>query len=153
MYPIVARGTAFVSAIVLLLSLMTVTLAQESDLDATIRAAILSDPRSSQMTEAEIDAMVAALSQEAESQGVTPEDITWRPQDPATFDQETSTAEGCGYPAFICALNDAFGFSGYPLLIPLLLGITSALLLFVIGSILLHIHGHHPIRGLLSRNS
>lgn len=145
-------GAIVLLGFMLLAAFATIAYAQEdSDLRATIRAAILSDPRSASMTEEEIDAMVTALASEAETQGVTSEDIMWRPQDPTTF-EETSDQSGqtCGYAAFICALNDAFGFSGSPLIIPLLLGITSALLLFVIGSILLHSHGHHPLRGLMS---
>ncbi|MBI2612255.1 hypothetical protein HYW59_00350 [Candidatus Kaiserbacteria bacterium] len=146
------RGAAFLVALILLMGFVTLAFAQDStDLQATIRAAILSDPRSSGMTEEEIDAMVAALASEAEMQGVTSQDIMWRPQDPASFDEVGSgSGETCGYSAFLCALNDAFGFSGSPLIIPLLLGVCSALLLFVLGSILLHTHGHHPVRGSLS---
>lgn len=145
------RGAVLVVSITVVLFFGAFANAQDtSELEATIRAAIVSDPRSAEMTEAEIDAMVAALVSEAEGQGVTSEDITWRPQDPSTLDQESSSsAEACGYAAFLCALNDAFGFSGYPLLIPLLLGVSSALLLFVIGSILLHSHRHHPLHGQL----
>lgn len=146
-------GAIVLLGFILVAAFATIAYAQEdSDLRATIRAAILSDPRSASMTQEEIDAMVTALASEAETQGVTSEDITWRPQDPATFD-ETQSSQACGYPAYLCALNDAFGFSGSPLIIPLLLGISSALLLFVIGSILLHSHGHHPLRGLMSSSS
>lgn len=145
-------GAIFVCALVLLFAFASLAAAQENaDLQSTIRAAILSDPRSSQMSEEEIDAMVAALAEEAQAQGVTSEDILWRPQDPASFEEAgDSSTESCGYASFLCALNDAFGFSGSPLIIPLLLGICSALLLFVLGSILLHSHGHHPVRGSLS---
>jgi len=145
-------GAIFVCALILLFVFASLAAAQENaDLQSTIRAAILSDPRSSQMSEEEIDAMVVALAEEAEVQGVTSEDIMWRPQDPASFEEAgDSSGEACGYAAFLCALNDAFGFSGSPLIIPLLLGITSALLLFVLGSILLHTHGHHPVRGSIS---
>ena len=53
----------------------------DSELRETVRAAILADPRSAQMSEADVDSMVAALAGEAEAQGVTSEDIAWRPQD------------------------------------------------------------------------
>ncbi|MEK7509826.1 MAG: hypothetical protein AAB605_03880 [Patescibacteria group bacterium] len=46
-------------------------LAQEEDtLRATIRADIMSDPRSSEMSPTEIDALVSALAMQAEEQGV-----------------------------------------------------------------------------------
>ncbi len=125
--------------------------AQEGDLEATIRAVILSDPRSAEMTEVEVNAMVAALASAASEQGMSPEDIVWRPQDDSTFSGvEEGGGEACGYPVFLCSLNEAFGFSGDSLVIPLVLGVCSALLLFVLGSILLHVHGHHPVRGPIS---
>lgn len=127
----------------------------ESDavLAATIREAILSDPRSAEMSEADIEAMVAALAKEVGAQGITSGDIAWRPQDPAPWAETSDRSESaCGYSAFICSLNEAFGFSGSPLVIPLLLGVCSAILLFVIGSILLHHHGHHPLAGALRKD-
>lgn len=126
-----------------------------AELEATIRAAILSDPRSAEMTEAEIDAMVVALVEEAAATGMSSEEISWRPEVPApwadTADQ--APAETCAYSAFLCALNDAFGFSEFPFLIPFMLVITSAILLFVIGSILLHHHGHHAFAGDLRKEA
>jgi len=119
--------------------------AGNASLSETIRAAILSDPRTAQMTEAEIDAMVAALAEEAEAQGVTSYDILWQPQEPVV----EAVVEQCGSMSFLCALNEAFGLDGSDVGIPIGLGIVSALLLFVIGSILLHKHGHHPVVGSL----
>lgn len=123
-----------------------------AELEATIREAILSDPRSAEMTEADIDAMVAGLAEEAAAQNLSVSDITWRPQvgEPIS-DAASQSEEACPYATLLCALNDAFGFSEFPFLIPLLLAITSAILLFVIGSILLHHHGHHPFAGNLRR--
>lgn len=141
------------SALMLLSGSVGLVQAQEgADLSATIREAILTDPRSSEMTETEIDAMVSVLAAEAEAQGVSSDDITWRPQDPATFAAGAEVSgETCGYAAFLCALNESFGFDGSDPAIPIGLGISSALLLFIIGSILLHIHGHHPFAGNLRR--
>ncbi|MBI4094115.1 hypothetical protein HY417_04075 [Candidatus Kaiserbacteria bacterium] len=123
-----------------------------AELEATIRAAVLSDPRSAEMTEADVDAIVSVLVTEAIEHDVSAEDITWRPEVPAPW-SETADQPGaaCSYGALLCALNDAFGFSDSFLLIPLLLAITSAILLFVIGSILLHHHGHHAFAGNLRR--
>lgn len=140
-------------AITLMLFAVPVLAQSSGELEATIRAAITSDPRSAEMTEEDIDAMVVALVEEAETAGVSSEQITWRPEIPAPWADtpEQGPADACPYAAFLCALNDAFGFSEFPFLIPILLAITSAILLFVIGSILLHHHGHHPFAGNLQK--
>lgn len=122
-----------------------------TELEVTIREAILSDPRSAEMTEAEIDALVASLGEEAATQNFSSADITWRPLEGATSEEASQSEEACPYAQVLCALNDAFGFTEFPFLIPLLFAITSAILLFVIGSILLHHHGHHPFAGNLRR--
>ncbi|MEK9153937.1 MAG: hypothetical protein AAB798_00530 [Patescibacteria group bacterium] len=143
----------FVSAIAfLILALMTpiVIHAQtDDDLSATVRAAILSDPRTAELSEAEIESMVTSLAEGAAVQGITSEDITWRPQE-----EVAKSGAVCGnLPVFFCALNQAFGFDGSDLVIPIGLVVSSALLLFLIGSILLHQHGHHPIAGRISTPS
>jgi hypothetical protein len=122
--------------------------ATEADLSATIRAAVLSDPRSQSMTEAEIDALVAALAQEAEGQGVSTHDILWRPQEIS----QPVPQEGVATCNFLCMLNQAFGLDGSDVAIPIGLGITAGILLFVIGSILHHRFGHHPVAGDLKVN-
>lgn len=130
------------------LPLVTSAQAANEDLRATIRAAILSDPRTAQMSEAEVESMVEALSAEAETQGVTSDDIVWRPAEPVQEPVPQEEATTCGsMPTFFCTLNEALGLDGSDIAIPIVLGITAALLLFVIGSILLHRHGHHPIAG------
>ena len=114
------------------------------DLRATIRAAILSDPRTAEMSEAEIDAMVGALAEEASVQGVGSSDIMWRPIEYGV----PVSADRCGsLPEFFCTVNEAFGFDGSDFTIPIGLGVSAAFLLFVIGSLLLHRHGHHPVQG------
>ncbi len=134
----------FATAFVLFFSAETFAQESDAELRATIRAAIMSDPRTSDLTEAEIEGMVDALVGEAEAQGVTSQDIVWRPEEPAPAPVPPS----CGsMPALLCALNEALGFDGSDVKIPIGLGITSALLLFVIGSMLLHHHGHHPVAG------
>lgn len=141
-----------ISLIVILAGGSTAFAQGSAELEATIREVILSDPRSADMTEASIDAMVAALLTEAETQGVTPADIVWRPDEEAPWiGSEDGAGAACGYSTFLCAINEAFGFSGSPLVIPLLLAITSAILLFVIGSMLLHFYGHHPFAGNLRK--
>jgi hypothetical protein len=51
----------------------------QSALDATIRAAIMQDPRSASLTSTQIDAMVTALSAKAQTQGLTAQNIAYRP--------------------------------------------------------------------------
>ena len=116
---------------------------QHADLKSTIRAAIESDPRSSGMSDSELEGMATALSDEAAQQGVTASDIAWRP----TEDQMVRESECGNINSFLCALTDAFGFTGSDLVIPIGLGVTSAFLLFVLGTMLLRHHGHHPLAG------
>lgn len=138
------RSAAIIVALALVFGYVLLANAEEnSDLEATVRAAILSDPRTAQMSEAEIDAMVAALAAEAETQGVTSEDIIWRPQE-----QAADAGEGAPSCNFLCALSQAFGFDGSDLTIPIALAVASGVLLFLIG-MLLHRLGRHPVIGRL----
>ncbi|HVM73613.1 MAG TPA: hypothetical protein VMU13_01905 [Candidatus Paceibacterota bacterium] len=50
-----------------------------SALSATIRAAIMQDPRSATLSATQIDSMVAALSAKAQTQGLTVQDIAYQP--------------------------------------------------------------------------
>jgi len=50
----------------------------QSALDATIRAAIMQDPRSASLTSVQIDEMVTALSAKAQTQGLTAQSIAYR---------------------------------------------------------------------------
>ena len=140
------RSTWAVALLVLALALPVVMHAQtQDDLRATVRAAILTDPRTAELSETDIEVMVAALTEEAAAQGITSEDLTWRPQ------EEGAPDAACGaMPSFFCTLNQAFGFDGSDLAIPIGLVVSSALLLFLIGSLLLHQHGRHPVAGPLS---
>ena len=140
-------STGAVALLVLALATPVVIHAQaQDDLRATVRAAILTDPRTAELSETDIEVMVAALTEGAAAQGITSEDIAWRPQE-----EGDTTSAACGsMPAFFCTLNQAFGFDGSDTAIPIGLAVSSALLLFLIGSILLHQHGRHPIAGQLS---
>jgi hypothetical protein len=116
--------------------------AEELELRSTIRAAILSDSRSQTMTEAEVDAMVLALTRQAQSVGMTAEDIVWRPTDANTAEGE-GTAGACD--GFLCALNRAFGFDGSDYTIPIWLGASALMLILLIAGLLeyQHIHKKH----------
>jgi len=128
------RAFLLVALCIACFALMPVlSLAQESDLSATIRAALLSDPETANLSEAELDAMVAALATEAEEQGVTGEDIAWRPSEMAPAGMAAEQADTCGnVPGFLCALNESLGFAGGNTLIPLWLFISSSALLLLL---------------------
>ncbi len=127
-----------VLALALALTLPILVLAQEDEMHATVRAAIMQDPRTQGMSQEQIDAMVNLLADHAQQQGVTPQDITWRPADTSA----TPVAACAGLPQFFCTFSEAFGFSGPYFFIALALGASAAFLLFVIGMILHH-RGHH----------
>ena len=56
--------------------------ALDATIRATIRAAIMQDPRSANLTPAQISAMVTALSAQAQTKGLTAQDIAYRPGTP-----------------------------------------------------------------------
>ncbi len=137
----ITRFSIAILAFVLILSALPflVHAQGEDELHATIRAAIMSDPRSSSMSEAEVNALVDELAAGAEKEGVTANDISWRPQSPDSFNAANYGTSPCG---FFCKVNEAFGITGSAPLIAVTLGIVAAILLFVIG-MLLHHRGHH----------
>ena len=109
---------------------------QEDELRATIRSEILSDERSRDMSETEVDLLVDALAGQAQAEGMTAEDITWQPSEDAAF-EESASCEG-----FLCALNHAFGFDGSDYTIPIMLGACALALIFIIATILEYHHLH-----------
>jgi hypothetical protein len=110
--------------------------ATSSELSATIRAELLSDPRTSSLSSAQLDAMVSLLTQQAAAQGVTAHDIQWRPQ---TFSNSGATPavqqESCAG-NFTCVLDEAFGFIGPDTLIPFSLGLASMGLIWIIAEMI-----------------
>ena len=112
----------------------------ECRLNATIRAALYGDPRTATMSQAQIDAMVSALSQRAQQKGLTPSDITWRPLPTSG----TTAANSCaGFPVYLCTINDAFGFEGPDYFIPIWLA-ACALLFLIINALQAH-HRRPPV--------
>ena len=69
--------------------------AKDDDLTATVRGAILSDPRSETMSQTEVDAMVNALVEEARVKGVTAEDIVWWPEEEGLRSEERRVGKEC----------------------------------------------------------
>lgn len=128
---------AAVSAAVMI-AVPMIALAEQSALSQAIRAEIMKDPRSANISKVQMDSMVASLAQTAQAQGVSEADITWRP---ATADGSVQEQGTCD---FLCQINNIFGFGGDDYTIPLGLGITSALLILFI-SLMLHRHHKHGI--------
>lgn len=119
-----------------------------NDLSATIRAQLLSDPRTATLSQTQFDAMVQLLSQEVQKRGLTTEDLTWRPQ-PAqyTFGSMSPAApavEQCD--TIACLASEAFGFSGPDTLIAFVLGATSMGLVWILAEMLhRRRYSHSPV--------
>jgi len=84
---LVARRIQLIVGIAIVASLMVPLLihaqaTSQSALDATIRAAIMQDPRSANLSAAQINSMVVALSAQAQTQGLTAQNIAYRPGTP-----------------------------------------------------------------------
>ena len=113
--------------------------AQEStsDLSATIRAEILSDPRTAGLSEAEIDAVVDLLTQEAQKQGITSQAIQWQPESTERFvaGETAAPAPECAG-GFLCAMSEAFGFVGADTTIPFTLGAASMGLIWILAEMI-----------------
>lgn len=111
-------------------------IATSSELQATVRAELLSDPRTSSLSSAQLDAMVSLLTEQAQAQGITAHDIMWRPQ---TFSNSGATVaaqqESCAG-NFTCVMDEAFGFIGPDTLIPFSLGLASMGLIWIIAEMI-----------------
>ena len=105
----------------------------QSDLRSEIRAELLSDPRTSGLSSAQIDAMVDLLAEEAQRQGMTVEDIHWRPQTFSSGQNGVAQENSCAASAFLCMFNEAFGFAGNDPTIPFVLGAGSMGLVWIIA--------------------
>lgn len=104
---------------------------QEGDaqLRDTIRGAILMDPRSHSMTPEELESLVAALTREAEADGLTSDDVLWRPTGEAVGSAQVPPCDN-----FLCQLNRAFGFDGSDYTIPIWLAACSLALIFIFAA-------------------
>jgi len=112
--------------------------AAPADLSTTIRAELLSDPRTSSLSSAQLDAMVQLLTQKAQAQGITASDITWHPQQSFAPGAPVAPVESCAG-NFTCTFDEAFGFVGPDTSIPFLLGMASMGLIWIIAEM---IHRH-----------
>ncbi len=106
-----------------------------TELSTAIRAALLKDPRASSLTSVQLDAMIEALSAQAKSQGVTAQDIAYRPGTlvPLTPVSYAGSSGACtDISAAFCTLGQALGFDNPNKEVPIGLWITSGLLIFII---------------------
>ncbi len=133
---VVSRQRLLVLVALLLLSAPFFARAQTDDLQTSVRAALLRDPRTASLTASQVDAMVQLIAGEATERGITARDIEWRPRQEPSF-VATDGGTSCGnIPRVLCMLNTAFGFSGSDPTIAVGLGVTSGVLVLVIGAIL-----------------
>ncbi|MBI5457725.1 hypothetical protein HY971_03305 [Candidatus Kaiserbacteria bacterium] len=117
---------------------------QNTELQATIRGAILSDPRTSSLSQTQIDSIVSVLAQEAEKQGITSEDIQWRPQNAEQFASGEAVPAGAACAGgFLCTMSEAFGFVGVDTTIPFTLGAASMGLVWILAE-MIH-RRRHPV--------
>lgn len=142
------RNVLLLATLAVALLIPTTIYGQEAsaDLRATIRAELLSDPRTSSLSQAQIDVLVDLLSEEAEKQGITSEDIQWRPESTERFVAIESAApeavECAG--GFLCIMTEAFGFVGADTTIPFTLGAASMGLVWILAE-MIH-RRRHPIQ-------
>lgn len=108
------------------------------ELRATIRAELLSDPRTSGLSETQIDTAVNILTQEAEKRGISSQDIQWRPQSTERFVAAESAAPAAAECAggFLCTMSEAFGFIGADTTIPFTLGAASMGLVWILAEMI-----------------
>jgi hypothetical protein len=121
--------------------------APDSQLRATIYAQITSDPRSQTMTQAQIYSMVNALTLQAEQQGLTASQITYRPQ-VAGAQAYGLTLTPCTDVS--CSISRAFGLDGSIPLIPIAFFVLAALFILIFG--IMREMGH-PHTQFMSRSS
>jgi hypothetical protein len=121
----------FAAAIMLLgVSMAHAQTTDQNQLRATILAQIMADPRSKTMTQAQIYSTVNALTEQAEAQGLTASQITYRPTAPGA--PTAASTFGFGNCTDVsCALGNAFGLNGSVPIIPIALFVLAALFILI----------------------
>ena len=110
----------FAAAAILGIGLVPLISLAQTDLRETIRAEIMKDPRSASIPAAQVEQMIDALTEEAQSKGITSEDILWAPLPTNTAASQNNTAaEACT--SFSCRIAGAFGGKDSIYTIPILL--------------------------------
>lgn len=110
----------------------------DNDLRAAVQMLLLEDPRAAHLPQKEFDGMVDALVKAAEKKGLSAHDVSWRPQPVEIFSQNASVGEIglCSQNSILCMINEAFGFTGSDMTIPIWFGICSAILVLIVGGMI-----------------
>ena len=99
-----------------------------NQLRATITAEIMADPRSKDLSQAQIYSLVNALSAQAQKQNLTTSQLTYRPG----ITPGSALAFGaCN--DISCSLSDAFGLDGSLPIIPIALFVMAVLFILIYG--------------------
>lgn len=117
----------------------TATSSASSALSSTIRAELLSDPRTASLSQTQLDAMVAVLTAQAQSQGVTASEIGWHPQDYLLPQAASAPAAPACTAGFLCLMDEAYGFIGPAAFIAILLGLFAIALIWILAE-MIHYH-------------
>ncbi len=128
-----------VAVIVLMSAMPLIAHAEDgSDIRAAIRSSLLTDPRTSGLSQASLDSIVDMLAQESQKRGLTVEDILWKPADAGSPVQNGAGAHGrgCEPGSFFCQFNAAFGFDDSGSIIPFILGSTSMGMVWILAEVL-----------------
>ena len=100
-----------------------------AELRAAIQTAILSDPRSASLPPEKLNAMVDLLTAQAQTRGLTAQDVAYR-----AGEQTTKTLQEPTCDSILCSMSEAFGFSGQHAVLLLLTLLVSGILILVIGN-------------------
>ena len=115
--------------------------AAQDQLHAAIWASLLADPRTANIPPEQMQALVDALAEKAVAQNMTAEDISNGSTMGSTAATPVAAQEmECqrGIMGYLCAFNRSFGFSGDNYIVPLMLLVTSGLLIVVIWEMIIH---------------
>jgi hypothetical protein len=117
------------------------TAAGSADLSATIRAAILKDPRARSLSPDQINTIVNALTSQAKSSGLSAQSIAWRPGELPTSGESLLICTN--EPQSLCAFERMFGISNPDAATPVI-GLVLLTLVVIVGIVLALFH---PRRG------
>ena len=124
----------------LLVSMSAVVSAQTvrpSDLRESIRAALLSDPRTSALSQVQLDAMVQILYKQAQKQGLTAKDVQLQQPAQGQFvSSQNFFNDPCTGAGTLCEMSEALGFIGNDVTIPFYLGMSSMGLIWILAEMM-----------------
>lgn len=131
-----SRTTFFFVSLIGAVALPLLAHAQE-DMRFLIEAAVRGDSHAAGLSDAQVNALVDELVAEAARQGMTAEDMVWRPT-PAAF-----AATGYSSCGAVCTFGRTFGLDDSTAFLMIWLGVSALTLLFLIGAMLEYRHFRH----------